>query len=130
MLGNGRYSVTRRLLAATLSLVLVLASLIGAHAHAGHHGHHHDHGVHGVLDDRSGVDHDADSAHGPGGTGSIAGQAVCGDLLCHGGFAILLEHFNRVHLHQHLIVLIPSDDARAGSERSSLDRPPRLSVLV
>ena len=130
MQGYGRYSTTRRLLAATLSLVLVLASMIGAYAHAGHEAQHHDHSVHAVLDNSPESGGVADDGHGPESPNSAAKHPSCGDLLCHGGFAILTGHVDRERAHQRSVALIHRDDTRSGSGHSSLDRPPRVSVLV
>lgn len=130
MQGYGRYSVTRRLLAATLSLVLVLASMIGAHAHAADHGHHNDHGVHGVSADSPEANDVADNGLGQKRPNSAANHASCGDLLCHGGFAILTGQIDCERTYHKAVNLFPCDDTRSGSGQWSLDRPPRVSVLV
>lgn len=130
MQGNGRYSVARRLLAATLSLVLVLSSMIGAHAHAMHDAHHHEHGVHLLVDgvpepSVSAADDEAKDNPNPG-----AKHTSCADLLCHGGFAILSGQADRQYLERRSIALVPRNETSSGSRQSSLDRPPRLSILV
>lgn len=130
MQGHGRYSVTRRLLAATLSLVLVFASMIGAHAHAAHDAQQHDHSMHVVIDDVHAPAIGADNDHAEDGLNTAAKHATCGDLLCHGGFAILTGQADREHLHKRSLAVIARDDTKTGSNQNSLDRPPRVLALV
>lgn len=126
----GRYSVIRRLLAATLSLVLVLASIIGAYAHAAHGAHHDDHGVHVAHADGSEPIAVSKDAHAEDAPNTGAKHASCGDLVCHGGFAILTAQVDRHQPHRRSVAQIPRDDTKSGFSQSSLDRPPRRSVLV
>lgn len=132
MQGYGRYSVSRRLLAATLSLVLVLASMVGAYAHAAHGAQHDDHGVHAAFDEApdTATVGSADDENATDRPISDAKHASCGDLLCHGGFAILNGQVDRQHHYERSLTLIHRNDTKYGSSQSSLDRPPRLSVLV
>jgi hypothetical protein len=128
MQGLGRHGVTRRLLAAALSLVLVTASIIGAHAHVCHEAHHQSasHVVFGGMS-AVGADHDEDSS------GSLPGSvthALCSDFLCHGGIAILVDVGQFERLAQRAPAAFPAEDLRVGSGPSTLDRPPKVSVIA
>lgn len=112
-----------------LSLVLVLASTIGSYAHTAHGAHQHDHGVHALVGDAP-TTVVADDGHANVAPNTGAEHTSCGDLLCHGGFAILTGQVERHHLYQRSGAVIPRSDTRSGSGPSSLDRPPRHSVLV
>lgn len=127
---HGRYSVTRRLLAATLSFVLVLASMIGAHAHAAHDTHQHDHGMHVGLDNAPETVVGGDNDHSKDGPNTADKHAICGDLLCHGGFAVLTGQVDHLHIYERSPHRAPRDDTKTGSSQNSLDRPPRVFALV
>ena len=123
-----RYSVTRRLLAATLSLVLMITSLIWPLAHAGHHRDDRDHTHHALLLAPHVAQVDVDGPHG--GTSPSADHASCCGLLCHGGFLVLAGYTLPRRVDQMAIVPVPRDDRRHGSVQSSLDRPPRRAALA
>lgn len=133
MQGNTRYGGMRRLLAATLSLVLVLASVIGAFAHTSHNHHHH---AAQTLDSDSalasaeGAGADLGNDHAPAGSKIGSEKGGCGDLLCHGGFAILSGQNLRFGFAGRSIHLLPLDYSGVGSGLPSLDRPPRAFVLA
>lgn len=130
MQGRRRYSVTKRLFAATLSFALMLASIVSAHAHAAHENCRHDHAIHVAPDEVHHAAVDAHDHHGNESPDVIAKHTSCGDLLCHGGVAILTGQIDNQHLHERSVVMIPRNEMRIGSGQSSLDRPPRVPALV
>ena len=124
---DARYCVIRRLLAATLALALVLASMVGSYAHTSDHGHHHDHASHLALDANAGAGSHADENGAPATSTAAADHTCCCDFLCHGGIAILADMTHRVRLDYRRVALTPRDDVRPGTAGGSLDRPPRTT---
>jgi hypothetical protein len=130
MQGHKRYGVARRLLAATLSFVLILSSMIGAHAHAAHDARYHDHSAHVMLDNAPDPTANTADDHMSDGARTGAEHTSCADLHCHGGFAILSGQADRQYRETRSVAMIPRDVSSSGCRQSSLDRPPRLSVHV
>src|SRR5262245_37093185 len=100
MLATRRHGWITRLAAATLSLALVVASVVGAAAHGGACAHHAPHYHHSHAGDDA--DHDASHSgsqahvksgpvsHADSGTGeSHVQHQTCMDFVCHGGIAVL-----------------------------------------
>lgn len=131
MQGYGRQRVMPPLFAVGLSLVLIIASVIGAFAHAAHGAHHQGHGAHVGVESAAEFGGDFKKGHGPDHSETKAGHALCGDFFCHGGFAIVGQQGIRDRVSEpSCITLRPRDDIVAGNDGSSLDRPPRDSILL
>jgi hypothetical protein len=127
----------RRLLAATLSLVLVAASIIGSYAHACHEGHHQHsslqhvgHPEHGSASE-GGPNAETNAPHGHG-LPSSSGEShtFCSDFVCHCCMAILADASQSERIAQRKAVVIPPEDLRVGRGPFTLDRPPKASVIV
>ena len=130
-----RHSGWTRLLAAVMSLALVLGSVIGMAAHATEHRHHH------VAGDSAGHDHsvmhDDLGARAVGAAGCHAeqsqcsthtGHADCGDLVCHGSWAFAASHDATSALTYARVTFSWVTHAIDGASAASLDRPPKTLV--
>jgi hypothetical protein len=95
-----------------------------------HDAHHHEHGVHLLVDGAPELSVSAADDQAKDNPNSGAKHTSCADLLCHGGFAILSGQADRQYLERRSIALVPRNETSSGSRQSSLDRPPRLSILV
>ena len=134
-----RHHIMQRLFAATVSMVLALASVIGAHGHAfahnpgSAHGHHHpgmlEHisqvaqTIQTASDDLTTVDGDHQNTNDNSHTG-------CTDFICHGGLAILASGCTALtfELRVENLSWISQVTSRRGV--FSLDRPPKSFVLA
>jgi hypothetical protein len=113
----------RRLLAATLSLALVLASFLTVHSHAGHEP------VHDRFQSLSAdVEPGDHSDHGHSPLPEEADHSGCLDLICHGGFAFLSAEGDQV-VARPLAVQAPTPAVESGGSRIiAPDRPPKPLV--
>ena len=134
MMGLERRAGLRRFLAAALSLVLIVASVIGVRSHAGHNEHH--------LSGGSSIDFPL--AHAAGGLaedqvlvadaelGGAAGHdhSTCTDMVCHGGFAILAVASGVASFDRQAVCWLWSDQTACRASTLTLDRPPKALVLA
>jgi hypothetical protein len=123
-----------RLLAAAIVLALLVASAIGAYAHAAGHGRHaeaqaaaagdagHHAAHHTPASDSLSPGH-VDGALDRGDTGPSFPD--CCDTICHGGQAILAAPPVVPHPAPHYVPLVQSAAAFDGAEPGGLDRPPK-----
>jgi hypothetical protein len=145
MLKVVRQHAIARLVAATLSLALMFASIVGTAAHARHHAHHHHqqgsaahahayvHGDH----DHGDSDGSAVAADEPESVGASAGGTVpkpepasehrdCMDFACHGGIAILAVGTGwQVAWWPQAPAVVWRSDFVASVSPARLDRPPK-----
>ena len=137
MNGLRRHHALQRLIAATVSLALVLASVIGAHGHAiehshdSTHGHHHTGSIEQVLQVAQAVqtasnglsavdgDHQVDTRH----TG-------CTDFICHGGLAVLASGCPALTFELRDENLPWTSQVTSQQGVFSLERPPKFHVLA
>jgi len=120
-----------RLVAAVTTLALILASAIGAYAHAAGHAHHTPlHATHLVSGHLHAAHIEADRPHPQGeherGDADNS-HADCLDTICHGGQAILAEVTVMPHPEAGAPAAGPSPSLKR-AQSSGPERPPKASV--
>jgi hypothetical protein len=127
MARRSRQSWAARLLAATLALALVVASIVGAAAHAGGHHHHLDdahHGAMAVPDGSPAADRHSGDAPEP-----AHQHSGCLDFVCHGGLALLTAAIPWTVAAWPDRAVFPWDfESLASVSPARLDRPPKPLV--
>lgn len=130
MMGHKQRAVLRRFLAAGLSLVLIVASVIGMQSHAGHNEHHHPGAPAADIRIAHVAELAADQAPTADGEyGSTTGDnhGTCNDMVCHGGFAVLTVASDVAPFRQAMCCLW-ADQTGRHTATLSLDRPPKALV--
>jgi len=125
----------RRWLATIVSLALVFASVLGSSAHASHDHNSGSASGYAVPAD-AGQDHSGHSGHhddcnhGAGKSSNSVDHKCCGDLICHGGFAILGN--GDAGVTDGAVRTQPAwqDQFAAGVGVPSLNRPPIASIQL
>jgi hypothetical protein len=131
-MGSRKHRWAARLISAAVALALVVASAVGAYAHALAHCHDgHANAVHqeGAEVSASTVTvnalHKGESQRSP----ASVDQAQCCDTICHGGLAIV-DMGAVVLLPPRFLHAVLSASHAAGTQPHSLERPPRSPVLA
>jgi hypothetical protein len=124
-----------RVVAAAMTLALVLACTLSAYEHAAGHHHAASHAAQGGLAHNSDSP-DADGGpeclhaghvHGDGATGESGGGTDSCNFMCNGGYAILAA----AAVMEHALSAAPATELRVlldCAEPSTLERPPRASI--
>jgi hypothetical protein len=131
-MGSLEHRWAARLISAAVALALLVASAVGAYAHAlahCHHGHanalHQDDAVATAPMVTVNALHKGESQRPP----ASVDQAQCCDTVCHGGLAIV-DMGAVALLPPHFLHATLSASRVAGTQPHSLERPPRSPVLA